>query len=39
MYFFAEFLTTGLVLAIYRWSAGILPERYQDPLNADHDNA
>jgi len=32
MYFFAEFLTTGLVIAIYRWSAGILPERYQDPL-------
>jgi hypothetical protein len=32
-------LTTGLVLASYRWSAGVLPERYQDPLNAGHDEA
>jgi len=23
-----------LILATYRWSAGVLPERYQDPLNA-----
>ena len=28
------FLTTGLIIAAYRWSAGVLPERYQDPLNA-----
>jgi len=32
-------ITKGIFLALYRWSAGVLPERYQDPPDAGHGNA